>query len=162
MVDLLKSLESRIDIMKAEITAGVLSGRVPCSVESFGDLHDYVDANEYGEICEDEVYDNLVEHFGGRDADEGMPQGMVDFINALQDAGNAWIKSGALLTLPRFRCEWFEGYGQTEPTEVDGTFFTDAQGFDADDRGFILTLKPGEEWESVGAAGERMQVTRTL
>lgn len=37
---------------KAEILADIAAGRVPADVTSFAALHDYVDANEYGGLCE--------------------------------------------------------------------------------------------------------------
>ena len=37
---------------KAEILADIASGRVPADVSTFAALHDYVDANEYGGLCE--------------------------------------------------------------------------------------------------------------
>jgi len=36
-----------------EILADIREGRVPSSVQHFSALHDYVDANEYGGLCED-------------------------------------------------------------------------------------------------------------
>jgi hypothetical protein len=38
---------------KREILADIDTGRVPASVATFGDLHDYVDANEYGGLCDE-------------------------------------------------------------------------------------------------------------
>lgn len=40
------------DQMKAEILADIESGRVPPTVSTFSELHDYVDANEYGGMCD--------------------------------------------------------------------------------------------------------------
>lgn len=89
-------LKRLVNRMKLEVSFDVATNVVPRDVESFGDPHDYVDANCYGGLCEDEVADALIEMFGGRDADEGMPQGMVDLINEAQNAINQWIIDGGL------------------------------------------------------------------
>jgi hypothetical protein len=90
------TLEQTVKRMKREILEDIQCGRVPDNVGSFGSLHDYVDGNEYGGLCEDETCGALIEQFGGRDEHEGMPQGMVDLINAAQNEVDAWIKSGEL------------------------------------------------------------------
>ena len=89
-------LTSTIARMKLEIIADVLDGRVPAPVGNFGDLHDHVDANEYGGFCEDDLADAMIKEFGGRDEHEGMPQGMLDFINEAQASIDSWIRSGGL------------------------------------------------------------------
>jgi hypothetical protein len=38
---------------KHEITQDIESGRVPSTVRSFTELHDYVDANGYAGLCDD-------------------------------------------------------------------------------------------------------------
>ena len=38
---------------KREIIADIASGRVPATVKTFSELHDYVDANEYGGLCDE-------------------------------------------------------------------------------------------------------------
>lgn len=90
------TLEDTVMRMKAEITADVMRGILPSTVGTFGELHDYVDANEYGGFCDDALADAMIEHFGGRDADEGMPDGFVKYMNAAQDACDAWLKDGGL------------------------------------------------------------------
>lgn len=80
--------------MCAEIEMDMRAKRVPRSVKSFGDLHSYVDANEYGGFCEDAVADSLIEKFGGRDADEGLPQGFIDLMNACQTAVSLRLRNG--------------------------------------------------------------------
>lgn len=54
--------------------------RVPSSVASFSELHDYVDANEYGGLCEDWA----------------MEGDYIAFGNAVQDAVDAWIRAGGV------------------------------------------------------------------
>jgi hypothetical protein len=65
-----------INCAKRQIRADIKKGLVP-EVRSFGDLHDYVDANCYGGMCEDEVYEVA-----------------GDLINEVQDALNEWIIGG--------------------------------------------------------------------
>ena len=71
-------LDRAIAQAKDEVAADVKAGVVPRTVASFSDLHDHVDANEYGGLCDERS-----------DADE-------DFANALQDAVDSWIKEGNL------------------------------------------------------------------
>ena len=61
--------------MLAEIREDVASGRVPKWVGTFANLHDFVDANEYGGLCED---------------------GNARVINAAQDCVDAAIRAGVL------------------------------------------------------------------
>lgn len=98
MATQIPSLEETIALMRSEILNLVRDGRVPADVASFGDLHDHIDANCLGRICDDDgPWDALVEHFGGRDAHtEGLPDGMVDYLNASQDAVHDWIVSGGI------------------------------------------------------------------
>jgi hypothetical protein len=67
--------------MQSEILADVERRIVPETVRSFGDLHDYVDANEYGGICEP-----------GADAD-------IDDVNAAQTAVSDWIAEGGITAI---------------------------------------------------------------
>lgn len=90
------SLEMLVADMKSEILQDVKDGFVPSGVLSFSELHDYRDANCYGGLCEDTIADALIAQFGGCDEHEGMPQGMIDFINLAQAEIDTWIKSGAL------------------------------------------------------------------
>jgi hypothetical protein len=72
---------------KREITEDVKSGRVPSTVTSFGDLHDFVDANEYGGLCEEDLANSLSN-------DDWVAVG-----NDVQDALDRWIKDGGLAGL---------------------------------------------------------------
>lgn len=87
------TLDETIERMKAEIMFDMEHGEVPRTVKSFSELHDYVDANCYGGFCH-QLADRLIDHFGGRDEHEGMPQGMVDFINSAQDQIDQWLTGG--------------------------------------------------------------------
>jgi hypothetical protein len=89
-------LKEVVERMKREILEDVKLGQVPVTVKTFAELHDYVDANEYGGFCEDQFTAALMEHFGGLAENTGMPQEMLDFINAAQDAIDVWLKEGGL------------------------------------------------------------------
>lgn len=73
------TVEQAVERAKSEVLADVASGIVPETCASFSELHDYVEANGYGGAFEHD-FDN----------DE------TDFWNAVQDAVDLWIKSGAL------------------------------------------------------------------
>lgn len=88
------SLTETIERMKREIVADIREGHVPVSVVSFSELHDHRDANCYGGLCEDEIADALIAHFGGRDQHDGMPDGMITYINEAQGAIDAWLADG--------------------------------------------------------------------
>jgi hypothetical protein len=72
--------EEIIEKAKKEIIEDIRNGVVPSSVADFGELHDYVDANCYGGICEDDFI--IV-----NDDDD------IDDINHIQDELDKWIKS---------------------------------------------------------------------
>lgn len=80
--------------IKAEILEDIAAGRVPADVKSFGDLHDYRDANCYGGFCDDAVADEMIAHFGGRPEHEGMPDAMIEFINEVQEEIHTWLAAG--------------------------------------------------------------------
>lgn len=63
---------------KREILADVAAGRVPPPA-SFSELHDHVDANEYGGLCD--TYGDF-ETYGN------------EFANDVQDALDEWIRDG--------------------------------------------------------------------
>jgi hypothetical protein len=72
-------LTERIERAKREVLADVADGTVPATVQSFSELHDYVDANGYGGAFEDDA-----------------PEVNDEIWNALQDAVDAWIRSGEM------------------------------------------------------------------
>lgn len=93
------TVEDIVTQMKREIARDVLELVVPVNVGSFSELHDYVDANEYGGFCEDGdagITDTLIAHFGGRDEDEGMPDEVINFMNECQSRIDAWLSAGGL------------------------------------------------------------------
>lgn len=94
-------LDATVERMKREIAQDVRAARVPSDVASFGDLHNHVDANEYGGFCIDEVADAMIAQFGGRDEHEGMPQKMMDYINAAHERIQEWIVAGGIAAVDR-------------------------------------------------------------
>ena len=92
------SIEATVAQMKREILLDIQNGDVPTTVQTFGDLHDFIDANCYGGFCDDSYADFLIAFFGGRDEFEGMPQAMLDFMNACQDQVNDWLGGGDFIT----------------------------------------------------------------
>lgn len=79
--------------MKREILHDMDAGRVPKSVRSFSQLHNHVDANEYGGFCEDEMSAQLKTFFGGETEEGTMPEALVDFVNECQTWVNNWLRS---------------------------------------------------------------------
>lgn len=85
--------------MKAEILADMNSEEIVCAmpwtkVKSFSELHDFVDANEYGGFCEDTLCNAFITFFGGRDEHEGMPDAFIAFVNECQGDVDKWLKNG--------------------------------------------------------------------
>ena len=63
-------------------------------IKSFADLHDYVDANEYGGLCRDDITARAEELMPQRtDADTLATQEFMDAGNSQQDKVNLWIES---------------------------------------------------------------------
>ena len=77
--------------MKIGIANDIQIGLVPPTVKCFADLHNYVDANEYGGFCVDEYAGLLTELFG-TDERGGMSQDNIDFINEAQGAIDTWMR----------------------------------------------------------------------
>jgi hypothetical protein len=74
-------IEDTIALAKRQVIEDVHAGYVPFNVASFSQLHDYRDANYYGNAFE----------LGFDGSDE-----CVNYWNAVQDAVDSWIKSGEL------------------------------------------------------------------
>jgi len=79
----------RLARVKREILTDVINGVVPPTVKSFSELHDYVDANCYGGLC-----DELGPLSRGHPVDGR--RGWVEPINRLQDAVDKWIRAGGV------------------------------------------------------------------
>lgn len=62
-------------------------------ITSFGDLHDYMDANTLGES--EEVWEELTDDIGP-EGDEAKVQLACDILNEAQAIVDVWIKQGSL------------------------------------------------------------------
>ena len=77
-------LEATIALMKAEILRDMACGIVPLTAASFGELHDCVDANCYGNF--EALHDNV-------DAeDEAARAALWQFMNDAQTAVDRWLR----------------------------------------------------------------------
>lgn len=75
-----------------EILDDIKNGPVPYTVEGFGELHDFVDANEYGGLCEDEVVNAGNALWPMRtDADTFSTQEFMDICDEIQTHVDKWI-----------------------------------------------------------------------
>lgn len=85
-----------VELTKAEIledmgTAVSSRGDVmPETITSFSELHDYVDANTYGTLCDEDSKWHYLWDVRGED---DMPAS-IDFAIEVQDAVDAWLKAG--------------------------------------------------------------------
>lgn len=112
----MKTLEEVVKQIKDEINADVVNKLVPIDIESFGELHDFVDANCYGGFCDDNgITEELIELHGGRNEHEGMPQPVLDFINAAQKDIDQWIKDDGVRDYMS-HTDW-DAFGATEFAE---------------------------------------------
>jgi|GEM_PF-6824732 len=84
-----RSFDAIVERCKREILADIASGRVPASVGSFSELHDHVDANEYGGACETDE-----DGIGWWDMDRAGHEDVVRFWNAVQDRVDWWLRAG--------------------------------------------------------------------
>lgn len=73
---------------KREIVEDIASGLVPQTVSTFSQLHDYVDANEYGRLC-DEVYEEFDPW-----ADDANMEAWQAFCGAVQAEVAEWVAAG--------------------------------------------------------------------
>lgn len=96
MTTVIPTLYESVERMKQEIIKDVKTGQVPDDCPTFSALHDHVDANEYGGFCEDGMMAAMIEHFGGRDENEGMPDKMMDYLNEAQNTIDLWLKDGGI------------------------------------------------------------------
>ncbi len=94
MTATIPTLSETIERMKQEILEDSKAGRVPADCSSFASLHDHVDANCYGGFCDDDEMQTLINHFGGIDEEQGMPDALIDYLNDAQNSIDSWIKDG--------------------------------------------------------------------
>ncbi len=83
------TIQASVERVKREVLADIASGRVPATVRSFSELHDHVDANEYGGACETD--ENGI---GWWDMGRGQHEEVMRFWNGVQNAVDAWLKDG--------------------------------------------------------------------
>jgi hypothetical protein len=76
-------LKATVKRARQEILEDIRAGRVPVTAQSFSELHDFVDANEYGGGCEWAEEEWSTDRF-------------CAFWNRVQDALDAWIRAGGL------------------------------------------------------------------
>ena len=93
-------IEHAIERSKAEILEDIATGRVPDTVSSFSELHDYVDANEYGGLCEEGTWWCIADdsqdpewYWGLIESDSHLLH--FDQSNAVQNAVDAWVEERA-------------------------------------------------------------------
>lgn len=135
--------------IKQEIFDDIDAGKLPVYVASFSSLHDHVDANVYGGFCDDEIADGLIEYFGGRDEHEGMPDGMLSFINEAHDAIDAWLKIRvADLAKFSFCATWGDEFCDQSTKTLPLSFFNEANGYTIDDTNAMARLSVGQVWNS--------------
>lgn len=112
----------RITRIKAEVLHAVaycepLAGKiVPITITSFGDLHDYCDANELGGLCDDDITAKGSGLFPER-TDNGTlaTQAWMDACDVIQDTIHDWIASGSM----RVAALAMKGYTTTETKEEE-------------------------------------------
>jgi len=82
--------------MKAEILQDIADGVVPADVGSFSELHDHVDANCYGGLCDDDCPPELIPwHYNGDESDEAREANpAIDRVNVIFDIVDGWLKLG--------------------------------------------------------------------
>ena len=85
-------IEHAIERSKAEILEDIAAGVVPGTVSSFSELHEYVDANEYGGLCSDAWF-CLPEHADDLTV-EANGGWLLHFEHsvAVQDAVDTWLQ----------------------------------------------------------------------
>lgn len=107
-----QTLEQTVARIKREVIDDVKNGLVPINAESFGEIHDFRDANTYGGLCDDKVTDPIIEHLGGRPSDGSLPDKFMDYLNDAQSTIDTWIRDGMLVVAceAQFGNEWVHSY----------------------------------------------------
>ena len=99
-----------VDAYKEEIIDDVVTGRVPDDVANFGDLHNYVDANMYGEEHPAVKAEWVIHQLYGERPYEDLDaretaafEGWMGFKNEAIEAIDEWIQSGGIGKHPFLR-----------------------------------------------------------
>ena len=100
-------MQDTIAQIKREVLEDIRERKVPVDVRSFSELHDYVDANEYGGFCDPESPNHDLD--AGKDED-------ADYVNDVQDAIHGWLaRGGHILDLLNEHRKATKEEPQTEP-----------------------------------------------
>lgn len=78
-----------VALAKEEILADIAEGIVPDTVGTFGELHDHVDANCYGGLCDEGATTDFVDFVG-----EPTPADPHARANYIQDLLDSWLQAG--------------------------------------------------------------------
>jgi hypothetical protein len=122
-----KWIDARVAQAKREIESDMASGPVPSTVDTFSGLHDYVDANEYGGLCDDAVRATF--------PNPSSWVAWLDACNAVQNTVDAWLR------------------GRDQKLYIDGKHIEGATGFGFDGchKIYLVTTAAGhEQLESMG------------
>jgi len=85
--------QDRIALAKSSIVALIAAGTIPATVANFSELHDYIDANELGALCDESTWPAMAEDEDGN-ADPEDHAAWLDECAAVQDAVDAWLLAG--------------------------------------------------------------------
>ncbi len=138
--------DATIQRMKEEIIQDMAEGRVPKTVRSFSELHDHVDANEYGGFCEDGF--NFSAANGAK----------VDLVAECQDAVDRWLKNRpdvrVALVIDSFEC-LTEADAVAQARERFTQYLTEG-------RPLVWEISiPGQPTKTVDESGEDMEKPST-
>jgi hypothetical protein len=135
----LNELADRIQRGKSEILHDIEAGIVPADVDDFAKLHDYVDANCYGGMCDDDAMDLALEE-----------------VVLFQDAIHLWLRYGRPEALEpmgaatgRFNCDQF----RQEPLWEQVKYDYDEPSWEPNYYGQTLALARylgGQVWDAAG------------
>jgi len=84
-------IRAAIRLAEAQVLADIRSGRVPSTVTTFAELHDYVDANEYGGLCQPGPFWQA----GDSDDRPDTFDARMTAAGAVQDAVDGWLRRRA-------------------------------------------------------------------
>lgn len=87
------TVEETVAKVKAEVLADIADGTVPATVATYSELHDYVDANVYGGMCDDGFPERFGPRYDGPD-DPMVADPWMVHCNEVQDIVHAWLVAG--------------------------------------------------------------------
>jgi hypothetical protein len=80
--------QDRIALAKSSIVALVAVGTIPATVATFSELHDYIDANELGALCDESTWPDVDGESAAAHADR-----IAECVQ-VQSAVDAWLRAG--------------------------------------------------------------------